>query len=300
MAPEAWRRGDLSSVTATINDPVDRGSRSRATRSRRAASARSRAAHPEQSRTVPAAEPDGHGVTGNYVGETLTTTRAHQGDLRPRLERLDQRQGVRPLLVRRVPGEDQRASVAAPPRQPDATRRFATWPSTGTGSSARRSSTRCSSGSTRSRSSARRLDWAGIGDANATFGIAGGQPIAGLSSIGWGGGLTSRAPAPPTRTRSTKTYQFNEKLTWLTGRHTVKFGGQFLHYVQRRFYAGNNGLLGLFNYSGAFTGFAVLRFPARPGGEQGAGQSTDPWTHLHNRMRALRPGRLQGDARRSR
>ena len=35
------------------------------------------------------------------------------------------------------------------------------------------------------------LDWSGIGNANATFGIAGGQPIAGLSSIGWGNGLTS-------------------------------------------------------------------------------------------------------------
>ena len=35
------------------------------------------------------------------------------------------------------------------------------------------------------------LDWAGIGDANASFGIAGGQPIPGLSSIGLGSGLTA-------------------------------------------------------------------------------------------------------------
>ena len=33
-----------------------------------------------------------------------------------------------------------------------------------------------------------------------------------------------------------------------------------LHYVQQRFYAGNNGLLGLFTYCGAFTGFAFSDF----------------------------------------
>ena len=89
------------------------------------------------------------------------------------------------------------------------------------------------------------FDWAGIGDANATFGIAGGQPIAGLSSIGWGSGLTALGAVATDSDTLAKTYQINEKLTWLKGRHTLKFGGQFLHYDQQRFYAGNNGLLGL-------------------------------------------------------
>ena len=35
------------------------------------------------------------------------------------------------------------------------------------------------------------LDWAGLGNGNATFGIAGGQPIPGLSSIQWGSSLTN-------------------------------------------------------------------------------------------------------------
>ena len=109
------------------------------------------------------------------------------------------------------------------------------------------------------------LDWSGIGNANATFGIAGGQPIAGLSSIGWGNGLTSPGAAATDTDTLDKTYQINEKLTWLKGRHTVKGGGQFLHYVQQRFYAGNNGLLGLFGYGGAFSGLAVCRLPARSG-----------------------------------
>ena len=94
------------------------------------------------------------------------------------------------------------------------------------------------------------LDWAGIGDANATFNIAGGQPITGLSSIGFGSGLTAIGAGASDTNTLDKTYQVNEKLTWLKGRHSVKFGGQWMHYVQQRFYAGNNGLLGIFGYTG--------------------------------------------------
>ena len=73
-------------------------------------------------------------------------------------------------------------------------------------------------------------------------------------------------------------------MTWLTGRHTVKFGGQLLHYNQRRFYAGNNGLLGIFTYGGAFTGFPFSDFLLDQVSQVGRGSSTDPWTQLHNRM----------------
>ena len=129
------------------------------------------------------------------------------------------------------------------------------------------------------------LDWSGIGNANATFGIAGGQPIAGLSSIGWGGGLTSVGGGASDSDTLDKTYQINEKLIWLKGRHSMKFGGQLLHYVQRRFYAGNNGLLGLFGYGGRVHGIPVLRFPARPGlRARVAGSQSEAWTHVHNRM----------------
>ena len=69
-----------------------------------------------------------------------------------------------------------------------------------------------------------------------------------------------------------KTYQINEKLTWLKGRHALKFGGQFLRYDQQRFYAGNNGLLGYIAYNGSFTGLrssptsCSTRCRARAGG----------------------------------
>ena len=81
-------------------------------------------------------------------------------------------------------------------------------------------------------------DWAGIGAANGSYGIAGGQPIDGLSCItsaaGACAGLNGLSPLGIIATDSdtlAKTYQLNEKLTWLTGRHTLKFGGQILHWV---------------------------------------------------------------------
>ena len=128
------------------------------------------------------------------------------------------------------------------------------------------------------------LDWSGIGNANATFGIAGGQPIAGLSSIGWGNGLSNVGAAATDTNTLDKTYQINEKLTWLKGRHTIKSGGQFLHYVQQRFYAGNNGLLGLFGYGGAFSGSPFADFLLDQVSSKGRGSQSEAWTHLHNRL----------------
>src|SRR5206468_3241405 len=129
-----------------------------------------------------------------------------------------------------------------------------------------------------------RLDWNGSANANSTFGIPGGQPIAGLSSLVLNSGLTSLGASATDSNTLDKTYQVNEKLTWLKGRHSLKFGGQLLHYVQQRFYAGNNGLLGNFNYGGTFTGFAFSDFLLDQVSSKGRGSASDPWTHLHNRI----------------
>ena len=64
----------------------------------------------------------------------------------------------------------------------------------------------------------------------------------------------------------------------------MKFGGQWLHYVQQRFYAGNNGLLGLFGYGGAFTAPRSADFLLDQVSSKGRGSNSDPWTHLHNRI----------------
>jgi hypothetical protein len=128
------------------------------------------------------------------------------------------------------------------------------------------------------------LDWAGLGNANATFGIGGGQPIPGLSAIQWGSSLTNIGSGASNTDTLDKTYQINEKLTWLKGRHSLKSGGQFLHYVQQRYYAGNNGALGLFGYGGTFTGFAFSDFLLDQVTNKGRGSVSAPWTHLHNRI----------------
>jgi hypothetical protein len=81
VAPEAWRRGDFSSVTTPIIDPLtgvqfpgNQIPLARFSPVARALLADS-AKYPVPNRTVA-------GVTGNYVGETLLKIRAHQGDAR--------------------------------------------------------------------------------------------------------------------------------------------------------------------------------------------------------------------------
>ena len=64
-------------------------------------------------------------------------------------------------------------------------------------------------------------------------------------------------------------FQINERLTWVKGRHQIKFGGSLNHYNMERYYSGNNGQLGFIAYNGAFTGVGVRRLPARSGAEQG-------------------------------
>ena len=142
------------------------------------------------------------------------------------------------------------------------------------------------------------LDWAGIGAGNALYGIAGGQPIDGLSSIGWGSGLTLPGAIATDSDTLAKTYQINEKVTWINGSSRGEVRRPVPALQPARFYAGNNGLLGFINYNGAFTGFAVLRLPARPGVEQGPRRrrperSVDAPAESDL---ALRAGRLQGPA----
>ena len=182
----------------------------------------------------PAAESIVSGVTGNFVGPSAhDDLRAHQGDFRidwsastrtrssdgsrSRSSSRDSDMRAMPLLL----GSSSRLAVPEPRVQLEPHLQ------------AHRSSTRCSSASTRSRSSTIRSTWASIGNANATFGIGGGQPIPGLSSIGLGSGLTGVGAGATDTDTLDKTYQINEKLTWMTGRQTIKFGGQMLHYVQR-------------------------------------------------------------------
>jgi Carboxypeptidase regulatory-like domain/TonB dependent receptor len=282
VAPAEWRRGDLSSVTSVIRDPITgqpfAGNQIPASRISPIARAilGNTSLYPLPNRSV-------GGVTGNFVGDALTTTRAHQGDARIdwntsakdkifgrfSFAEFDSRNDKRPfpLLLGSVTDSPFR-NVAF------------NWNRVFSSSLVNEALV----GFNQITIVTKALDWAGIGNANATFGIAGGQPIPGLSSIGWGGGLSSVGTGASDTDTLDRTYQFNDKVTWLKGDHALKIGGQLLHYAQRRFYAGNNGLLGIFNYGGAFSGFPFSDFLFDQVASKGRGSSSEPWTHLHNRI----------------
>ena len=285
VAPEAWRRGDLSSVSAVIRDPLTGqpfpGNQIPLSRFSPVARAllNDPANYPVPNRTVPG------GITGNFVGDTLLKIRAHQGDARLDWSASDadkffarysfatyeDKRDVNPFALVLPTRNDQPFwSVGA-----NWNRVF--------GSSVMNE---ILVGFSHTRVLLETYDWAGLGDGNAKYGIAGGQPIDGLSQIAWGSSLTLPGAIAPDSDTLAKTYQINEKLTWLTGRHTFKFGGQWLHFDQRRFYAGNNGLLGFITYSGTYTDFAfsdfLLDLVSSKG--RGGGDPSDPWTHLQNRI----------------
>jgi outer membrane receptor protein involved in Fe transport len=284
VAPAAWRTGDLSSVSTAIRDPLTGqpfpGNQIPANRISPLARAilSNQSLYPLPNRTV-------SGVIGNYVGESNSITRAHQGDLR-----LDWNASQNDKIFARVSFAeyDSKIDKRAIPlvlgqRQDGPFRNGAlNWNRVFTSSLINEVLLGYNEITVRSVA----LDWAGIGNANATLGIPGGQPIPGLSSIRWGGGsgLTEPGSAATDTDTLDRTYQINEKLTWLKGKHSLKFGGQFLHYVQQRFYAGNNGLLGFFGYSGAFTGFPFSDFLLDQVGSKGRGSNSEAWTHLHNRV----------------
>jgi len=281
VAPQSWRSGDLSTAGTTVRDPLTgqafAGNQIPAARISPVARAilSNAALYPLPNRNV-------GGVSGNFVGAALTTTRAHQGDVRVdwnvstndkvfgrfSMSKYDSRNDVRPfpLLL---------GSLTDSPFRNLAFN----WNRVFSGSLVNDLLV----GFNQIKIVTRALDWAGIGSANATFGIAGGQPIPGLSSIGWGGGLTTVGTGASNTDTLDRTLQFNDKVTWFKGDHALKIGGQLLHYSQRRFYAGNNGLLGIFNYGGAFSGFPFSDFLLDQVSSKGRGSNSEPWTHLHNR-----------------
>ncbi|HXW04055.1 MAG TPA: TonB-dependent receptor [Vicinamibacterales bacterium] len=282
VAPEAWRRGDLSSLSTAVRDPETGqafpGNQIPLERISPVARAifSDPSLYPLPNRSV-------SGVTGNYVGATLSTIRAHQADVRVdwNASNVDKIFG-RFSFAQYDESSNERAFPLLLGSVRDAPFRNVAFNWNRLFKSSLVNELLV--GYNQITIVTRTFDWANIGSANASFGIAGGQPIAGLSSLRWGSGLSDIGAAATDTDTLDKTYQINEKLTWLKGRHTMKFGGQLLHYVQRRFYAGNNGLLGFFQYGGAFTGVPFGDFLLDQVGQKGRGSATPPWTHLHNRV----------------
>lgn len=131
------------------------------------------------------------------------------------------------------------------------------------------------------------FDWAGVGNGNAKLGIPGGQAVPGISSIALGTGLTSIGAVGTSENNVPNTFHYGDNLTWLRGRHSLKMGAQLQHYQQNRYYAGNNGSLGLFTYGTQYTGVAFADFLLDLLSSKGLGGTTGSnkgkWGHRQNR-----------------
>jgi hypothetical protein len=129
------------------------------------------------------------------------------------------------------------------------------------------------------------FDPAGLGRLNNRLGIAGDQVLRGLTNIRWGNDLTEIGSAETGTNNANTVYQINERLTWLTGRHTLKFGGSWNYYESVSHYPGNNGRNGFIAYNAFnFTGAPFADFLLDMVSQKGRGSATDPWTHLQHRV----------------
>ena len=210
VAPEAWRRGDLSSISTPIRDPLTGlpfpGNQIPLDRISPTARAilNDTANYPLPNRTVPGGSPE------TIVGETLFTIRAHQGDLR-----LDWNASPNDKLFGRfsfATYQDQRDQQPFP--LVFATRNDQPFYNVGVNWNRVFGPSVINEvlvGYSNTTVIAETFDWAGVGAGNALYGIAGGQPIDGLSSDRTGAagsprrGRSRRTRTPwPRRTRSTR------------------------------------------------------------------------------------------------
>ena len=74
-------------------------------------------------------------------------------------------------------------------------------------------------------------------------------------------------------------------------------GAQFMRDQQNRYYAGNNGALGIFTYSGTYTGLDFADFLLDDLNSKGRGSATGTWGHRFWRSAFFVAGRYQGNSR---
>jgi hypothetical protein len=132
------------------------------------------------------------------------------------------------------------------------------------------------------------LDPLGLGELNNRYGIPGEQTLRGLTQIQMDNTITSVGGIETGTDNYNQIYQLNERLTWLRGRHTLKFGGSWNYYRSKSYYPGNNGHNGFFSYTlFNFTGYAFADFLLDQVSRKGRGSTSEAWTHLQNRVAAF-------------
>lgn len=121
-------------------------------------------------------------------------------------------------------------------------------------------------------------------DGNNKLGIPGGQPIPGASALQMGDGMTNVGSLAAIGETVENKYQFSDNLTLVKGTHIMKMGGQIIRFQQNRYYAGNNGALGFFDYAtGKYSGSGFADFLMNNLSEKGRGSVAGKWGHRHSR-----------------
>ena len=287
VAPEAWRRGDLSDLLGSgvqVRDPLTGQPfpNNQIPTSRFSPAARALFADPA---SYPL--PTGAGLTGNLVGEQMSSTRNQQGDVK-----IDASLSPRDNAFLRISvGDYDSATTQTPfPLQlgsayKSSNQSVATSWSHQFGTSSinelRIGYSRVTIDDLRNGGG---IDWAGVGNYNQKLGISGNQAIAGLSAIQWNSaGIDNIGSAAPTSATNNRIFQLSEKLSFSKGRHFISTGAQLLHYRMGRSYASNSGVLGFFTFSGQFTGHAFSDFLLDQVSSKGIG-GANPWEQRQNRV----------------
>lgn len=101
----------------------------------------------------------------------------------------------------------------------------------------------------------------------------------GVEAIGGGTGSGNASTNGVQSDSIVNAFTYGDNVSWQRGRHTLKFGAQFLRYQANRNYSGNDGARGFFTYTGdpAATGDAWGDFLANRASQYGQGSYTDEW-----------------------
>ncbi|MBI5086641.1 MAG: TonB-dependent receptor [Acidobacteria bacterium] len=283
VAPQAWRNGDLSAFPNTIIDPTTGtafpGKQIPASRIVNPV-ARKLFSSPDFYPLPNQAGSGALGVSGNYGATSASALKNHQGDVK-----IDFRLSDKDSLSGRYSKgqyESFGSRAALPinmtsgqegPTQSGVVNWVRTFSPTIV-NEARAAYSRVVIKDTV-------LDWSGkLGaDGNAQFGIPGGQPIPGASGVTIGGGLTGFGAGAAISNTADNKFIYYDNLTWQKERHLLKMGAQLTRYQQNRYYAGNNGALGSFNYTSNYTGLDYSDFLLDQLSSKGRGSATGTWGH---------------------
>jgi hypothetical protein len=115
-----------------------------------------------------------------------------------------------------------------------------------------------------------------VGNFGTSLGIPNSNPagLIGLLGLDFGGGTPSQAGtgiltnignSMVTQSFNSQVWQYDDSLTWTRGRHTLKFGGEYMFDIITVFYSGNSGSLGGMTFGPNFTASSALDPAANTG-----------------------------------